>query len=102
MKKISLPSVAVILSVSLIVGLSLASRQALAKEEFITINWAQWAPADYLEKLSRDFTAETGIKVTVEQTPWETFVQKYNTELIAKSDAWDIIEIGRASCRERV
>ncbi len=30
MKKISLPSVAVILSVSLIVGLSLASRQALA------------------------------------------------------------------------
>lgn len=91
MKKISLPSVAVILSVSLIVGLSLASRQALAKEEFITINWAQWAPADYLEKLSQDFTAETGIKVIVEQTPWETFVQKYNTELIAKSDAWDII-----------
>ncbi len=90
MKKISLPSVAVILSVSLIVGLSLASRQALAQEELI-INWAQWAPADYLEKLSQDFTAETGIKVIVEQTPWETFVQKYNTELIAKSDAWDII-----------
>ena len=91
MKRISLRSVAVILSVSLITGLSLASSPALAEEEFITINWAQWAPADYLEKLSRDFTAETGIEVIVEQTPWETFVQKYNTELIAKSDAWDII-----------
>jgi multiple sugar transport system substrate-binding protein len=91
MKRISLRSAAVILSVSLIAGLSLVSCPALAEEEFITIHWAQWAPADYLEKLSRDFTAETGIEVIVEQTPWETFVQKYNTELIAKSDAWDII-----------
>ncbi|GAI10277.1 unnamed protein product, partial [marine sediment metagenome] len=91
MKRISLRSAAVILSVSLIAGLSLVSCPALAEEEFITIHWAQWAPADYLEKLSRDFTAETGIEVVVEQTPWETFVQKYNTELIAKSDAWDII-----------
>lgn len=60
-------------------------------EQFITIHWAQWAPADYLEKVSEGFTAETGIKVIVEQTPWETFVQKYNTEMIAHSDAWDII-----------
>ncbi|MGQ9616998.1 MAG: ABC transporter substrate-binding protein [Spirochaetota bacterium] len=59
--------------------------------KFITIHWAQWAPADYLEKLSEGFTRETGIKVVVEQTPWETFVQKYNTEMIAHSDAWDII-----------
>ena len=55
------------------------------------IHWAQWAPADYLQKLSEGFTAETGIKVIVEQTPWETFVQKYNVEMVAKSDAWDII-----------
>jgi multiple sugar transport system substrate-binding protein len=62
-----------------------------AGEQFITIHWAQWAPADYLEKLSEGFTKETGIKVVVEQTPWETFVQKYNVEMVAKSDAWDII-----------
>jgi len=60
-------------------------------DQFITIHWAQWAPADYLEKLSEGFTAETGIRVVVEQTPWETFVQKYNVEMVAKSDAWDII-----------
>ncbi len=62
-----------------------------AQEQFITIHWAQWAPADYLQKLSEGFTEETGIKVIVEQTPWETFVQKYNIEMVAKSDAWDII-----------
>jgi multiple sugar transport system substrate-binding protein len=68
-----------------------ASGEKPAEEQFITIHWAQWAPSDYLEKLSEGFTAETGIKVVVEQTPWETFVQKYNTEMIARSDAWDII-----------
>ena len=57
----------------------------------ITIHWAQWAPADYLQKLSDLYTEETGVTVVVEQTPWETFVQKYNVEMIAQSDAWDII-----------
>jgi multiple sugar transport system substrate-binding protein len=64
---------------------------AEAEDQFITIHWAQWAPADYLQKLSEGFTEETGIRVIVEQTPWETFVQKYNVEMIARSDAWDII-----------
>ena len=27
-----------------------------AQEQFITIHWAQWAPADYLQKLSEGFT----------------------------------------------
>jgi len=67
------------------------AEEEAAGEQFITIHWAQWAPADSLEELSKDFTAETGIDVIVEQTPWETFVQKYNTEMIAQSDAWDII-----------
>jgi multiple sugar transport system substrate-binding protein len=57
----------------------------------IKIAWAQWAPADYLQKLSDGFTKETGVKVIVEQIPWETFVQKYNAEMIAQNDTWDII-----------
>lgn len=68
-----------------------APAEEAAGEQFITIHWAQWQPADALEELSKSFTAETGIGVIVEQTPWETFVQKYNTEMIARSDAWDII-----------
>ncbi len=65
--------------------------EEMAMADSITIHWAQWAPADNLEALSAGFTAETGIEVIVEQTPWETFVQKYNVEMIAGSDAWDII-----------
>lgn len=65
--------------------------EAGADVDLITLHWAQWAPADYLQQLSAGFTAETGIEVIVEQTPWETFVQKYNVEMIARSDAWDII-----------
>lgn len=77
--------------VVLLVTAGIFAGPAMAQEQFITIHWAQWAPADYLQKLSEGFTKETGIKVIVEQTPWETFVQKYNVEMVAKSDAWDII-----------
>lgn len=66
-------------------------KEASDADQFITIHWAQWAPADYLQKLCEGFTTETGIRVIVEQSPWETFVQKYNVEMIARSDAWDII-----------
>jgi multiple sugar transport system substrate-binding protein len=61
------------------------------EEKVLTIHWAQWDPANYLQELSNIYAEETGVKVTVEQTPWETFVQKYNVEMVAKSDAWDII-----------
>ena len=62
-----------------------------AENQFITIWWAQWAPADYLQKLSEDFTAKTGIKVILEQTPWSNFVQKYNVAMTAHSSSYDII-----------
>ncbi len=75
----------------LVVCLLLLAAGGLFAQKSITIHWAQWAPADYLQKLSEGFTKETGIRVVVEQTPWETFVQKYNVEMVARSDAWDII-----------
>jgi multiple sugar transport system substrate-binding protein len=58
----------------------------------LRIHWAVFAPSDALQDLSNKvFTPKTGIKVVVEQTPWSDFVQKYNAELIAGGDAWDII-----------
>jgi multiple sugar transport system substrate-binding protein len=58
----------------------------------LRVHWAVFAPSDALQDLSnKDFTPKTGIKVVVEQTPWSDFVQKYNAELIAGGDAWDII-----------
>ena len=93
MKKASLWLVVLLIAISMIAVFSINGCKGGEEKvaDSITIHWAQWAPADNLQELSADFTAETGIKVTVEQTPWETFAQKCNVEMIAGSDAWDII-----------
>ncbi len=58
----------------------------------LKIHWAVFSPADALQTISDDvFTPLTGIEVIVEQTPWSDFTAKYNAEMIAGGDAWDII-----------
>src|SRR2546421_7270280 len=45
-------------------GLAFAlANTALAEE--LTIFWAEWDPANYLQELVNDYTKETGVKVTV-------------------------------------
>ena len=44
---------------------------AMAQE--LTIFWAEWDPANYLQELVNQYEAETGVKVTVETTPWSDF-----------------------------
>jgi multiple sugar transport system substrate-binding protein len=39
----------------------------------ITILWAQWDPADYLQEIGNMYEVETGIKVNVVQEPWGSF-----------------------------
>ena len=68
MKKAIICLVVVIFVASLTVFGAACKEEAVA--DSITIHWAQWAPADNLEELSADFTAETGIEVIIEQTPW--------------------------------
>ncbi|NLE65765.1 MAG: extracellular solute-binding protein [Elusimicrobia bacterium] len=43
----------------------------------ITILWAQWSAADYLQELSRQFTRETGIRVRVVQVHWDHFSESF-------------------------
>ncbi len=58
----------------------------------LRVHWAVFAPSDALQDLAnKQFTPKTGIKVIVDQTPWSDFTTKYNAELIARGDAWDII-----------
>ncbi|KKK49917.1 hypothetical protein LCGC14_3130240, partial [marine sediment metagenome] len=58
----------------------------------LRVHWAVFAPSDALQDIAnKQFTPATGIKVIVEQTPWSDFTKKYNAELIARGDAWDII-----------
>lgn len=60
-------------------------------QETLTIVWAEWDPANYLQELSKDFTAETGINVDVVQIPWGNFQDKVFTAFVGKSKLYDIV-----------
>ena len=79
---------------SLIFGTALllgggASSSAWAEE--LTIFWAEWDPANYLQELVNLYTAETGVTVTVQTTPWSDFQTKAFAEFNAKGDAYDLV-----------
>ena len=73
-----------------LIALSILFTATYAKAD-ITIVWAEWDPARYLDTLAKDFTAETGIKVTVNQIPWANFQDKIFTAMVGKSSTYDII-----------
>ena len=76
----------------LFVGASLAAMVAgpVAAQE-LTIFWAEWDPANYLQELVNEYTEETGVIVTVETTPWGDFQTKTFAELNARGDAYDMV-----------
>jgi multiple sugar transport system substrate-binding protein len=62
-----------------------------ASSQELTIFWAEWDPANYLQELVNEYEAETGVVVTVETTPWQDFQTKAFTEFNAKGSAYDMI-----------
>lgn len=78
--------------VGLLAGGALAALAALpAAAQELTIFWAEWDPANYLQELVNEYEAETGVTVTVETTPWADFQTKAFTEFNAKGSAYDLI-----------
>jgi len=71
-------------------GLTLACSTSVFAQE-LTIFWAEWDPANYLQELVNEYEAETGVKVTVETTPWSDFQTKTFTELNARGSAYDMV-----------
>ena len=70
-------------------AIALAAGPAAAQE--LTIFWAEWDPANYLQELVNEYTAETGVQITVETTPWSDFQTKTFTEFNAKGSAYDMV-----------
>jgi multiple sugar transport system substrate-binding protein len=70
-------------------ALSLAATPVSAQE--LTIFWAEWDPANYLQELVNEYTEETGVVVTVETTPWPDFQTKAFTEFNAQGDSYDMV-----------
>lgn len=74
------------------VGLALACGTSVhAQEKSLTIFWAEWDPANYLQELGNEYEKETGVKITVETTPWADFQTKAFTEFNAHGDAYDLV-----------
>lgn len=68
----------------------------------LTILWAKWPPADYLQQLTADFTAETGIKVEISQESWGEWQEIFFGEMARKGQSYDLAIgdsqwLGRAS-----
>lgn len=62
-----------------------------ASAQELTIFWAEWDPSNYLQELVNQYTAESGVTVTVQTTPWADFQTKAFAEFNAKGDAYDIV-----------
>jgi multiple sugar transport system substrate-binding protein len=60
-------------------------------QQKLTILWAQWDPANYLQELVKGYEKESGVKVVVETTPWPDFQNKAFKEFTAKGSAYDMV-----------
>ena len=77
--------------IGLLIGIGLASAGKPASADELTIFWAEWDPANYLQELVNEYAAETGVKVTVETTTWPDFQTKAFTEFNAHGNSYDLV-----------
>ena len=55
----------------------------------LTILWAQWDPADFLQEIANMYADETGITVNVVQEPWGSFGDLFFTEIGCEPSVMD-------------
>ena len=71
-------------------ALALTTRAVYAADT-LTILWAEWDPANYLQELVNEYEKVSGVKVTVETVPWPDFQTKAFREFAARGDAYDLV-----------
>jgi multiple sugar transport system substrate-binding protein len=57
----------------------------------LSILWAEWDPANYLQEMGNLYEEETGIKVNVVQEPWGSFYDLMASQWAAQSDTYDMV-----------
>jgi multiple sugar transport system substrate-binding protein len=62
-----------------------------AKAAELTLCWAAWDPANALVELSKDFEAQSGIKMNFEFTPWPNFTDRILNELNSGGKLCDVL-----------
>jgi len=71
--------------------LLLAGATLFAAPKELSILWAQWDPADYLQQLCNEYKQATGVTVKVIQEPWTSFADRFSVAMAAKGDEWDMV-----------
>ncbi len=64
---------------------------AAAQDKELTLCWAAWDPANALQELGRDFTAQTGIQMNYEFVPWTNFADRFLNELNSGGKLCDLM-----------
>jgi multiple sugar transport system substrate-binding protein len=59
------------------------------QKQTLTVWWAQWAPADGLQELAKDF--DPNVTVKVHQIPWSSFQDQVFQEFGKRETAFDIV-----------
>ena len=75
----------------ILVFVALFSFSANSNAKSITLGWAAWDPANALQELTKEFTAETGIEVNFEFVPWPNFADRMLNELNNKGKTFDLL-----------
>jgi multiple sugar transport system substrate-binding protein len=87
MRKIAITIVAGMLMMGL-----MAAPAPAQKDVTLTVTWAAWYPADYLIKLSDEFTRENpNIKLKGAFIPWPMYHDRVFTEFASLKPAFDIV-----------
>ena len=64
---------------------------ASAQDKTMTLCWAAWDPANALVELSKDFEAQSGIKMNFEFVPWTNFADRMLNELNSGGKLCDLL-----------
>jgi len=64
---------------------------ASAQSSELTLCWAAWDPANALVELSKDFEAQSGIKMNFEFVPWPNFADRMLNELNSGGQLCDLL-----------
>ena len=73
------------------VGALMSAGVASAQTNELTLCWAAWDPANALVELSKDFEAQSGIKMNFEFVPWPNFADRMLNELNSGGKLCDLL-----------
>lgn len=80
-----------VFAAALIAALAMFSGGAAKAQGELTLCWAAWDPANALRELSKDFTAESGVKMNFEFVPWTNFADRFLNELNSRGKLCDLM-----------